>query len=182
MNNNISTNNNSSMQVNPNNDPLRKYNKLYVILSAIIGIVLFLESFNPVGAIIGILIGLGVSWLIISAVAMFKTMKLNFTKYPLPVNITQKQLLDSLVKNFASSDIKIDKGFLGININYKNVTLHKIELNEDKKCYSISSTMSFKSKAKNGIQINSIKLYKYTIQTLPIIKDMIEKAALSHNS
>lgn len=181
MNNDISQNTNNAVQTNPAADPLQKYNKLYIIFAAILGIALFIESFNLVGAIIGIAIGLGIAWFIISFIAMSKVMKLNFTKYPVPKGITKQELLEALVSNLETSDIKISKGLLGISINYKNQTAHTIHLDEEKNFYTISSKMSYKSKAKSGFQVNSKKLYRYTVQALPVIKNMVDSAAQSNS-
>jgi len=162
-------------------DPLEKFTKLYIFLPIIGAVIFFITSAKIGGAIIGALLGSGVAWFSIRLIATVRSLKLNFTKYPLPGYLTKEKLLAYLGSNFSHPDIQINKGLLGISFIYKNSSTHRIYLNEEKRHFSISSTMTFKSRLKYGMQVNSLKLYKNTVQVTPIILKAFEDASNSAN-
>lgn len=175
-----SSNEQTRLPLNTNIDSLAKYTKLYFILGGIGGIAAFLGTFNILAFLFAVSFGVLLAWLIISFIAHAKTIKLNFTKYPLANSLTEKQFLEYLNNSkVIHPEINFNKGFLGIKFTYQNVSVHTISLNEEKKTYSISSDSTKTARLKNGGKTNSIKLYRHTIQAIPIIQRIIEQAANS---
>lgn len=165
----------------PNIDPLQKYKKLYFILGAIGGITLLITSFNVIAVLVGVGFGMGIAWFIMTLISSVQITKLNLKSYPLSSTITKEQLWEYLKDNFSYPEIEIDKGLLGLEFIFRKSSVYTIYLNEEKKKYSINSIATTKAKLKNGGKINSQKLYREVVCTIPIIRQAVEEAVFSIN-
>lgn len=177
----VSSDKQTISQTNIDIDPLQKYKKLYFIMGVIGGIILLITSFNVIAVLVGVAFGMGIAWCIMTLISSVQIIKFNFKSYPLPSNITTEQLLEYLKDNFSHPEIEVDKGFLGLKFIFRKSSVYTIHLTEEKKIYSITSTATAKAKLKNGGKINSQKLYRDVVLAIPIIRQVVEEAALSIN-
>lgn len=163
-------------------NPLKKYNKLYLILAIIGAIIGFIATFTAFGSVLFAFIGVVLAWFIIQGISLVRLLKLNWIDYTLPSFVTEKQLLDYLQHNFKHPEIQIEKGLLrGISFIFKKETIHIVTLNETENTYCIHSKMSKSARLKRGGKENTAKVYMIASQIVPFIKELIDNAVVSIN-
>lgn len=146
--------------------PMKKYRKQH----------LFLIGLGAVGfAPILLLFGGAIGYLIFNWNAAFKIMKLNRTKHPLPISISQEQLYQKLSVFLQPPELKVENKKHCINVSFRNKSNHGIWLDDEQKTYLIVSRSQanriFKDRHNPGI-----KEYSYGYTIYPIIKSAMDKA------
>lgn len=156
--------------------PMKKYRKQHLFLIGLgaIGFSGFF-GFPPILLLFGGAIGWGIGYLIFNWNAGFKIMKLNRTKHPLPISISQEELYQKLSVFLQHPDLKVENKNHCINVSFRSKSNHGIWLDNEQKTYLIVSRSQanriFKDRHNPGI-----KEYSYSYTIYPIIKSAMDKA------
>ncbi|MDQ0086742.1 hypothetical protein J2T12_000136 [Paenibacillus anaericanus] len=161
--------------------PMKAFKKLYFFLIVLGAVALAFGG--PVGIIFGIVIGWAVAYIVMQAVSGFKLMKLNFKDYPLYHPIADEQLYEILSSVSLHPDFKVEKGVRGVRFIFKNITAHRIHINQKEQTYSIISKLTNKSLIKKRHNPGVVE-YSYSFTAVPFIKQTVEEvtATLSQNN
>ncbi|WP_028549998.1 hypothetical protein [Paenibacillus sp. UNC451MF] len=156
--------------------PMKSFKKLYLILILLGAIALAFGG--PVGILFGIVIGWVAAYLTLQGISGFKLMKLNFKDYPLPHPVTDVQLYEHLSSISFHPDFKLEQGVWGIRFIFKNMTAHKIHIDQKKQTYSIISKLTKKNLVKKRHN-PGVTEYSFAFTAVPIIKQLVDEAAAS---
>ncbi|WP_135557766.1 hypothetical protein [Paenibacillus cymbidii] len=173
------TNNDSSLPVPTSiqlETPMKAFKKLYLIFILIGGIALAFGG--PVGILFGIVIGWAAAYLTLQGISGFKLMKLNFKDYPLPHPVTDAQLYEHLSSLTLHPDFNLEQGVWGTRLIFKNMTAHKIQIDQKKQTYSIISKLTKKNLVKRRHN-PGVTEYSFAFTAVPIIKQLVDEASAS---
>ncbi|KQN96198.1 hypothetical protein [Paenibacillus sp. Leaf72] len=156
--------------------PMKAFKKLHLIFILIGGIALAFGG--PVGILFGIVIGWAAAYLTLQGISGFKLIKLNFMDYPLPHPVTDSKLYERLSAISLHPDFKLEQGAWGTRFVFKDMTTHKILIDQKKQTYSIISKLTKKNLVKKRHN-PGVTEYSFAFTSVPIIRQLVDEATTS---
>ncbi|MBC2579363.1 hypothetical protein [Clostridium sp. DJ247] len=150
----------------PFKNELKKFNILYILLSAIF--VIFLSK--DVGSVLSILMAICASFLIINIIAAFKVDKLRAMEFNLSASMSKDQLIDIITLSLTQLNMKVENLSHYIRITH-NKLQYDILINPNKNTFRIWPQKTLLSRLFARIYT---KLYKNAILSMPIISYTIQ--------